>query len=268
MYGEEGEMMYESRRNMLELDNLNLLYVTLTRAAEQLYVFSEKPRSNSSEKMTKYSDFFMAYFIELGIWEENRSIYEFGTSDKTKSSPDPISEVNSEKLNFLSFHPAEHGMKVFNKDALLWETDAEERIEFGNHIHHVMEQVISKEDVPNLKKEIRSQELLSEIKFNGLFEIIESIVSHPELSSYFIPDLKVINERDIITKEGEILRPDRMVIHEDNSVTILDYKTGEPSNSHILQINKYADAVLEMGYGVKEKLLVYCSGEQIKINKT
>ncbi len=41
--GEVGEEIYTDRRSQLQLDNINLLYVTLTRAIEKLYVFSEMP---------------------------------------------------------------------------------------------------------------------------------------------------------------------------------------------------------------------------------
>ena len=267
MYGEEGKLMYENRRNTLELDNINLLYVTLTRAVEQLYVFTKKPRNSSVEKMTTYSDFFMAYLSAMETLKDNRSIYEFGVAEKIKTDTDTIPDIKSNRVNYLSLSPHEHGLKIFNKDALLWETEAEERIQFGNHLHYIMEQVLSKDDVPLLKKEIRSGGVISDMVLNGLFEIVESLVSHPELNSYFNPSMKVINERDIITNSGDLLRPDRLVFLPDKSVTIIDYKTGDSSQSHKHQINEYADALIEMGYQVKEKLLVYCSAERIEVNK-
>ncbi len=41
-YGEEGQNIYIKHQSELELDNINLLYVSLTRAVEQLYVISTK----------------------------------------------------------------------------------------------------------------------------------------------------------------------------------------------------------------------------------
>jgi ATP-dependent exoDNAse (exonuclease V) beta subunit len=130
-----------------------------------------------------------------------------------------------------------------------------------------MEHVISSEDIPSLKKEYQSQEILSGQSLVELFGIIDAIVSHPDLYSYFSPGLNVLNERDIITKEGEVLRPDRVVFHNDHRVAIIDYKTGAQSEAHAQQINRYAEALQEMGYLVGEKLLVYCSHEKIEINK-
>ena len=42
-FGKEGKIIAQKQKETLELDNLNLLYVTLTRATTQLYIFSGKP---------------------------------------------------------------------------------------------------------------------------------------------------------------------------------------------------------------------------------
>ncbi len=47
---------------------------------------------------------------------------------------------------------------------------------------------------------------------------------------------------------------------------IIDYKTGTPSYEHEDQINGYAAALVEMGYTIKDKILVY-TNQTILINK-
>ena len=94
-----------------------------------------------------------------------------------------------------------------------------------------------------------------------------NIVQHPELSPLFRSSEKVYNEGDIITPE-RILRPDRINIHADESVTIIDYKTGRPKEQYEYQINSYAMALQDMGYRIREKLLVYSNNNEIVINKT
>jgi CRISPR/Cas system-associated exonuclease Cas4 (RecB family) len=51
-------------------------------------------------------------------------------------------------------------------------------------------------------------------------------------------------------------------------VTIIDYKTGSPKEQYEYQINSYAMVLQDMGYRVKEKLLVYSNHDKIVINKT
>ena len=45
-FGEDGLRIFNSHKSEQELDNINLLYVTLTRAIEQLYVISKKIRAD------------------------------------------------------------------------------------------------------------------------------------------------------------------------------------------------------------------------------
>ncbi len=57
--GSVGAKIYQAKRDELELDNFNLLYVTLTRAIEQLYVISEKKKDSDEPRF--YSQFFTEY---------------------------------------------------------------------------------------------------------------------------------------------------------------------------------------------------------------
>ena len=77
------------------------------------------------------------------------------------------------------------------------------------------------------------------------------------LKSYFSQDCIIYNERDIITKNGIILRPDRLVVNNKNQVVILDYKTGKPDKKHSQQLQTYQDALEEMNFLVINKILIY-----------
>ena len=96
---------------------------------------------------------------------------------------------------------------------------------------------------------------------------VQTVLQDPALFALFENEAQVYNERDIITKQGHTLRPDRLNFHpQTNSVTIVDYKTGTPSYDHEDQINGYATALVEMGYVIKDKILVY-TNQTILINK-
>ena len=59
-YGEAGEKIYEEHQSELELDNINLLYVTLTRPIEQLYIISSKDISSKGVvNQKRYSGLFI-----------------------------------------------------------------------------------------------------------------------------------------------------------------------------------------------------------------
>ncbi|MBT8222695.1 MAG: PD-(D/E)XK nuclease family protein, partial [Eudoraea sp.] len=64
------------------------------------------------------------------------------------------------------------------------------------------------------------------------------------------------NETEIITENGLILRPDRMVFRE-QEVWLLDYKTGKQNEKDREQLLSYGDALQKMGFQVMQKVLVY-----------
>ena len=87
--------------------------------------------------------------------------------------------------------------------------------------------------------------------------MVTSIVTHPELKTYYSDHNTVFNERDIITTSGLNLRPDRLVFTSQHQVVIIDYKSGVQRNQHDLQLKTYQNALEEMHFKVGKKLLVY-----------
>jgi RecB family exonuclease len=90
-------------------------------------------------------------------------------------------------------------------------------------------------------------------------DMINQIINHPQLKSYYKEDddLQIMNEQDIISTSGLMLRPDRLVINSQNEVVIIDYKTGDPNIQHADQLETYEAILTEMGYKVTSKLLIY-----------
>ena len=76
-------------------------------------------------------------------------------------------------------------------------------------------------------------------------------------------ELNTFLETSIITCDGSIYRPDRVVEHSKTVASLIDYKTGEKNKSHINQLNKYEDILLQLGYDKINKYLVYLSSGEI-----
>ena len=67
--GEQGKQLFDQRREALELDNFNLLYVTLTRAVEQLYVITEdKTGGKDADTVKNTSDLFIQILKKIELW--------------------------------------------------------------------------------------------------------------------------------------------------------------------------------------------------------
>jgi CRISPR/Cas system-associated exonuclease Cas4 (RecB family) len=82
------------------------------------------------------------------------------------------------------------------------------------------------------------------------------ILESPEISRFFDPACEVRNEPEILTPEGILYRPDRVLMQQDR-VTIIDYKTGKHRTEHRDQVLKYAGLLNEMNYKVDSAYLLY-----------
>ena len=108
---------------------------------------------------------------------------------------------------------------------------------------------------PAITQMIRKGDLKVE-EGDELKEKVQQIIWHPKLKSFFTPENSIKNESEIITENGLILRPDRMVFNN-HRVTLIDYKTGKKAPKYYEQLYTYADALKTMGYLVENKIIVY-----------
>lgn len=255
-YGVEGLEIYNRHQSELELDNINLLYVALTRAIEQLYVVSKKDISAKGEVNTKkYSGLFINYLSHLGLWNESHSKYNFGNQKRTSQSKSTSKEAFVEQ-RFISTSKEDHNIKVVTKSALLWDTNQLEAIEKGNLIHNVLALIKTENDIDFAISDFINASIIDKKQASLIKPLVLEIVEHPKLKNYYTSSYAIYNERDIISKNGIIFRPDRLAI-KGNEVVIIDYKTGVEDKKHEQQLQLYQDILFEMDLKVKNKILVY-----------
>jgi ATP-dependent exoDNAse (exonuclease V) beta subunit len=262
-FGGDALELYTIKKQEELLDNINVLYVALTRAEEQLYIISSKNLSSKGEvPKNNLCAFFVNYLLEQGVYKEEILEYEFGNSmklsseDKYEDSSKIIPSVN-EVLN-------PKNIKIAQREALMWGTHQQEAIEYGNVVHEILSFVKTKGDVDLAIINALENGLIKPSQKEVIFQTILQIVEHPALINHFAAGNRVMNEQTIIQKEDKIIKPDRMVITSDNNVFLIDYKTGAPNPKHQLQLNNYQNAIEEMGYKVIEKALIYI-GEEVKV---
>ena len=259
-FGEEGQNIFNRHQSELELDNINLLYVTLTRAVEQLYIISKKDLSNKGEANTKkYSGLFINYLKHLGVWNDTNSNYSFGSQKKLKTINKSSNESTFQN-QFISTSKESLNIRVVTKSGSLWDTHQQEAIEKGNLIHNIMSKIKTKDDIDFVINDFISSSVINEKQANLLKPIIFEIVTHSKLENYFSTNYTLYNERDIISKNNMILRPDRVII-KNNEAIIIDYKTGVEDKKHEQQLRLYQDVLEEMNLKVKNKILVYINNE-------
>jgi len=265
-YGDEGLRIYNNHKSEQELDNINLLYVTLTRTIEQLYVISKKDVSSKGIVNTKkYSGLFIEYLKHLNIWNDTQLNYSFGNSKRTTESVSETKETNIQQ-EFISTSKEAHNINIVTSSGYLWDTSQQEAIEKGNLIHNIMSKIKTRDDINFVITDFITASIINIEQASILKEIVKQIVNHPKLQEYYTSNYTIYNERDIITKDGIILRPDRVVVNSENQTIIIDYKTGVADKKHSQQLQSYQDILEDMQLKVKKKILVYIN-EHIEVKE-
>ncbi|PCI34108.1 MAG: DNA helicase UvrD [Flavobacteriaceae bacterium] len=257
--GEEGKAKYLQHREEQELDNLNILYVALTRAVEQLYIISEyKISKKGEENLNFYSGYFIHYLKGLGLWDADQLDYEFGDAIRIgtqKKASDGLTLLAQKEFISSSWDSLE--ISVVTKASTLWGTTQGEAISYGNLVHAMLSEMKSGEDITAVLDAYISDGSIQETKRETFRNILISIIAHPDLQDCFKKGLLSYNEREILTDVGNIIIPDRLVFYPENKVAIIDYKTGVEEQKHHSQVLHYANVLNSLGYVVVKKLLVY-----------
>lgn len=261
-YSAISNTIYQDYLSELELDSINLLYVVLTRAVEQLYVISELDvdSKTQTEKLNLYSGLLIHYLKSINKWQENTLSYSFGSLTKT-SEINQIIKNSVSQNKFISTAKEKHNLNIVTSAGYLWNTVQEEAIEKGNLIHNIMSEIKSIEDIEIALDNFKSSGKINALQCQELESTINDIVNHPQIKPYFNPELTIYNERDILTKDGSSIRPDRMVINSQNNVVLIDYKTGKPNAVHQEQLFDYQLVLEDMNFIVIKKILIYINDD-------
>ncbi len=259
-YGEE----YRTERNKSLLDMINMIYVAFTRPVDRLYVLSKLPSKNKSESMS-LPVLLRDYLIASNKnWAVNGSIYHYGEEDFLKK------EKNVERVavptidNFIS--NSWHGrINIAKRAPEIWEgVNAGDQQAWGELVHDSLSKVSASKDIDKTLENICLNAQLSESQAQRLNRQVRTVLNHELLSPLFACKASIQSERGVLLPDGAVVRPDQVII-DNEKVSLLEFKTGKPLEDHLKQIQRYADALSDMGYRNIMKYLVYIDDEKVDV---
>ena len=248
-YDRIAEEIYIDELHKSELDSYNVLYVAMTRAQNALFVISSE-----ENKPNTYSELFIDYLKHVNCWNTTQLKYSFGNFTKNETK-EKVTELQ-QTIPYIYTQKSNSSFKIVTNAAMLWDVDRQEAIQLGNLVHKALSKVIFQNDIETAIKSLENNGdvILSDVK--SLEEKLKQVVFHPQLNKYYNEGLEVFNEKELLTPEGSLLRPDRLTV-ENNAVTIIDYKTGSKSETHKNQLLEYSRVLERMNFTIRDMILVY-----------
>lgn len=245
----------EEERQFSTLDQINKLYVAHTRPKDRLYIITQSKKKGN---YAKFLDTFISSSLTHEQADAQRYLYDgtrfytdidytFDNKSVTSHSQFRDSNLEISQIYVSDFH--------FDPQYLAFDAHKawNEEQERGIYVHQFLSDL---KRFPENQSEIHELIIETPEKYHiYIQQLLEKLIGDIEYSPYFQNHLNVLNETSIISTDGTILRPDRVVFMEDH-VMVIDYKTGAPSEKHQEQIEQYCIKLQEMGYSnVMGKLL-------------
>ena len=254
--GQEKE--YHEAFNIIQ--ELNLLYVALTRAREELY-FVVNDKSQKS----------WGRFIMDGLKKEfeGRDILKIGEKRSFERVIPQKREFSWERKAPLSV--IDLSEKIFIKGEFESEIMTHDEVLRGEWIHLVLSKIKNLKE-ENFEKEIEKayERAKAEWELYKTFDrdSLEDILYFKEklkkdfIKRFFFTDKKVSTEFDIVDNKGNTYRIDRIIF--DDVIKIIEFKTGEEKDeSHINQLKNYMNIINEIYHKEIKGYLVYLDREEV-----
>jgi ATP-dependent exoDNAse (exonuclease V) beta subunit len=241
------------------LDLVNLLYVSMTRPEERLYILTRIPPKNQ-EDVASLPGFFQLFLQNQQLWVDGQARYEFGmkTVHVEKGRRKVTGTIT--RQNVIS-NDWRDKIEIRMRAPRVWDVEnPDHKSQWGNRIHTLLSWITTGDDVEQAIEKACLAGLLDNQEQENVRQILLSVIRHPELERFFSGEVTVKTEAEILLPEGSFYRPDRVVFDKDN-ITILDYKSGRPNASHAEQLITYAGYIGEMGYHEVRRALVYLEPE-------
>jgi len=244
------ESIYNHEREKTRMDFLNLAYVAFTRPVEALFVVCE-----AESKKEKFSKEMVSFLKASGIYKEDKLLYKFGELQKL-DTPEAMPQKNITLSQWTS-NGGDFPVQLAPAEEVYWKhAGADSQRARGKLVHEILSGIQSTKDIQKAVNLFLAKGVIDSMEAKELTVSIRRVTEHPELKAYFSDDVLVKNETEVLLADGEIVRPDRVVMCNKEMV-IIDYKTGEKEKKHIAQINGYKQAFYQLGYKTVKGILVY-----------
>ena len=237
---------YEAEHLNMRVDNLNMLYVALTRAEDNLYISTSYPvTSNGTMGTCNHVGRYIMDFIGEDSYEAGEPVIKH--REKPDAQDTALAELWADSRN-VRFVQSQEGALYTDYGEEAYRRVA--RMDEGNLCHEIFANLHRASELEQVLDSFASR---GEIRDAAQRESLRALISSAwegseEMRDWFTSPWQLKLEQAIYIDHRE-LRPDRVMINpETNEAIVLDYKFGHWEDRYMTQVGEYMEALRRMGY--------------------
>ena len=261
---------YQKENFLQKVDNINTLYVAMTRAALGMHIIARIPSADCRKaveegKLPDFKDFSqMLYWYASGLslsgvrsgsddgiqWFEIGNTVDFNELRK-ESHIQTVAFPMTGGSEFPSYRV--RGRLKLSEDAKDFFKENEVGVTASSRIrgivlHDILSHVKTRRDLEQAVDYVRMAGSLTAEEAETACELLTGAMDSVQDRGWFADDVELIyNEASLIDTDGEVYRPDRVMVRG-GKVCVVDYKFGEHHRKYEKQVRKYMDMWRKMGY--------------------
>jgi ATP-dependent helicase/nuclease subunit A len=256
---------YREERTRCYLDNLNLLYVSLTRAIQGLMVIAPSPMvrgakesvagllyntiQHNEELRERWNETDLTWSSgEWNITPQNRKINSSGISIEKYISDNWLDKLVIKKT----------GTNYFNAD----ETDERFKINYGIQMHAVLSRIQNANEIPETLAQLMDDGFISVPESEDIRIELNQLLRISQVAEWFDGSWVAKTEVPILVPGGEQRRIDRLLL-KGKAAVVIDFKTGKPNKADQQQVKEYMEIMREMNFTDVKGYLVYLQGKTL-----
>lgn len=255
-------------RQCAVIDNLNTAYVAFTRAKEAMVLLTPEQKKEGSrlEWWLKSLPEELTEGRKDGVedTENDSTCYTWGEWQRGEETLKKIKREREDTS--LSVSTIEEKDSVSSTvtlpritilhDPAKPDITAKER---GTYIHAVLQHIRTSDEAGQVIHDLYRRGDIDPkcISESEMERTICKLLKRPDVAPWFRPGLTVLNELTLMDNEGNMQRPDRIILDESGLVTVIDYKTGSMHPGYKRQVRRYMEVLRSIGFNVTSGWLLF-----------
>jgi len=254
---------YEMEHQNARIDSINMLYVALTRAEDNLYIYTDYT-PNKKGLTGNHVGYYLLDYTQTPDFSVGEPIVREEREAEQKGNK-PFSFEHTQKTEAELWANSDQVQFVQSQEGAMYTDYGEQayrrvaRMDEGTLCHEIFAHIRKADELDSVLDEFESRgEIKSAEQRKSLRALISSAwEGNAQMRDWFTAPWQLKLEATIYIDRQEV-RPDRVMINPvTNEAIVLDYKFGAREEHYKQQVGRYMDALRELGHSSVRGFLWY-----------